>query len=352
MADYSIWIVEGLNISISGGKSLSGFTQGEASHLDNETVRLTSSDLLEVEIRDRGSDAFFDDNDGNQRLDGAQTINGTTYSNRTVIEAEYTIVLRDPNTGIEYTAVGINVRDSSPSYATVEGLAFVGGQGSFPPIGVDLEVVDTREGPGDFGEPRLPAADLAFPVCFTPNTRIAVPSGERWIEDLSVGNLVLTRDHGPQPVRWIGRTDVGPDDVAKNDAFVPVRIEKGALGGGLPERDLVVSQQHRVLVTGWKAELLFGEREVLVAARHLAGRPGIALDFVPGGVSFLHLMFDAHEIIWANGAPAESFRPGPAALRTMAPEARAEVLALFLEDREPDAARGLLKGWEAGALGR
>lgn len=350
MANYSIWIVEGLNISVSGGKSLSGFTQGDASHLDGETIRLNALDLKEVEVRDRGNDISFDDNDGNQRLAGSQTINGTTYPNGRVIEAEYTVVLRDPNTGIEYTAIGVNIRDSSPSYATVEGLAFVGGQGDFPPAGVDLEVVDTLEGPGDFGQPAIPAPDFAFPVCFTPNTRIAVPSGERWIEELRVGSLVLTRDSGPQPVRWIGSTDVGPEAIAATEAYLPVRISRGALGGGLPERDLVVSQQHRVLVAGWKAELLFGEREVLVAARHLVGRPGIALDFAPGGVRYLHLMFDGHEIVWANGAPAESFRPGPAALAAMDVVTRADFFRLFPEFERPDAARGLLKAWEAAAL--
>ncbi|MEM0945839.1 MAG: Hint domain-containing protein [Pseudomonadota bacterium] len=350
MADYSIWIVEGLNISVSGGKSLSGFTQGDASHLDGETIRLDALNLTEVEVRDGGSDSDFDDNDGNQRLNGAQTINGTSYSNQTVVEAEYTVVLRDPNTGIEYTAVGVNLRDSSPSYATVEGLAFVGGQGGFPPTGVDLVVVDTREGPGDFGQPAIAAPEFAFPICFTPGTRIAVPSGERRIEDLCVGSLVLTRDRGPQPVRWIGRTDVSPADVAAKDSFLPVRIEMGALGGGLPDRDLVVSQQHRVLIRGWKAELLFGEREVLAAAKHLVGRPGIALDFAPGGVTYLHMMFDAHEIIWANGAQAESFRPGPATIAAMDGETRREFLELFPEFHSVDPARGLLRGWEAGAL--
>ncbi len=350
MASYSIWIIEEFNITVSGGEELSGFTQGDASHLDGETVRIDALDLKEVEISDAGSDVDFDDNDGNQRLEGAQTINGTLYADNTGIEAEYTIVLRDPNTGTEYTAIGVNIRDSSPAFGTVEALAFVGGEGEFPPAGVDLVVVDTREGPGSSGQADIPSGDYAFPVCFTPGTSIAVPSGVRAVEALGVGDLVLTRDRGARPVRWIGRTEVAPDKVATRPAFAPVRIAKGALGAGLPARDLLVSQQHRVLLTGWKAELLFGEREVLVAARHLVGRPGIELETTGAGVSYLHLMFDVHEIIWANGALAESFRPGPAALAAMDDATRASFLETFPDYPGLSAARGLLKSWEAGAL--
>lgn len=351
MATYSIWILEAANITVSGGKSLSGFTQGEASHLDGETVRLDSADWTEVLVNDRGNDTFFDDNDDNQRLDGAQTIDGVTYANGTIIEAEYTIVLRDPATGIEYSAYGVNIRDSSPSYATVEGLVFEGGAGGFPPVGVDLEVVDTREGPGDFGEPRLPAADLAFPICFTPGTAIATPSGLRPVESLSPGDQVLTRDHGPQTVRWIGRTEISAKTLSARPAFRPVRISAGALGDGLPLRDLVVSQQHRILVTGWKTELMFGEPGVLVAARHLVGRPGIVLEAAATGVTYVHLMFDRHEILAANGAATESFRPGPSSLAALEAGPRAELLELFPglgTGVEP--ARRLLAGWETQAL--
>lgn len=228
MARYSIWMLEAVNITVSGGKSLSGITQGDGSHLVGETIRLDNRNLNEVDIRDRGGDVWFDDNDSNQRLDGAQTINGVSYGNSTRVEAEYQIVLEDPNTGIQYTAIGFNVNNSSPAYATVEGLAFVGPQGGFPPVGVDLNVVSAAEGPGDFGQPRIPAANFAFPVCFTPGTGIGTPFGNCAIETLRAADLVLTRDIGPQPVRWIGRTEIDPPTMATAPQFQPVRIERGA----------------------------------------------------------------------------------------------------------------------------
>ena len=78
-----------------------------------------------------------------------------SYGNNTVIEAEYQMVLRDPNTGIEYRAVSVNMNNSSPAYATIEGIAFVD---VIPPTRVALEVISASEGPGSSGQPPLDAA--------------------------------------------------------------------------------------------------------------------------------------------------------------------------------------------------
>ena len=144
------------------------------------------------------------------------------------------------------------------------------------------------------------------PTCFTPGTRIRVPGGEVAIETLAPGDLVETLDHGPQPVRWIGSTTV---EASGNRA--PVQFAPGAIGN---ERTLTVSQQHRMLVSGWQAELLLGTREVLVAAKHLLDQPGVQLD--PGGsVDYMHVLFDRHEIVYSEGAPSESFHPVPSTVR-------------------------------------
>lgn len=146
----------------------------------------------------------------------------------------------------------------------------------------------------------LPVSVFA-PPCFTPGTRIRTPAGSRPIETLAPGDLVDTIDHGPRPLRWIGRRTV--DGTGE---FAPVRIAKDALGN---YRALVVSPQHRLLVSGWQAEVLFGAAEVLVAALHLVGRPGITRTPV-AEVEYIHLLFDDHEIIFAEGAASESFHPG------------------------------------------
>ena len=348
---YNVWILEESNISVSGGVSLDGVTQGDGSHLVGQTITLNNNNWLQLAVRD--DEDNFDDNDNDQELDGDQTIGGTLYSDGTEVEAEYTIVLRDPNTGIEYTAFGFNVDNSSPQYATVEGLVFVGGQGEFPPTGVALEVVSAAEGPGGMGQPPVDAGELAFP-CFTPGTLIATPDGPRRIETLVPGDLVLTRDWGPQPLRWIGSAEVGLDRLARDRDLHPIRIRAGAFGPGQPARDLLVSPQHRILIGGWRAELLFGEHEVLVAAKHLVDDTAIRRAKVDR-VCYIHLLFDRHEIIFAEGLETESFLPGPVTLPGLAEETRAELLALFPELAESPAsygppARPLLQRWEGSAL--
>ena len=189
--------------------------------------------------------------------------------------------------------------------------------------------------------------------CFTPGTLITTPMGPRRVEEMQAGDLVLTRDSGFQEICWVGRRDLGLAELVVNPALRPVRIAKGALGGGLPQRDLLVSPQHRMLIEGARAELLFGEREVLVAALHLVGGVGIE-QVMPRGVSYVHLMCAQHEIVQAEGAWTESFQPGLGTLGTMGNEQRDEVLALFPELADGmqtyPAARATLKAHEARVL--
>src|SRR5690606_8831731 len=100
-------------------------------------------------------------------------------------------------------------------------------------------------------------------------TRIACDVGEVAVENLRPGDLVMTRDHGAQVLRWVGRKELSRDDLAMDARLQPVLITAGALGAGLPAQDMRVSRQHRMLVTGPRAELLFGSDEVLVRAEHL-----------------------------------------------------------------------------------
>ncbi|MEH7827382.1 Hint domain-containing protein [Gemmobacter denitrificans] len=171
--------------------------------------------------------------------------------------------------------------------------------------------------------------DIVIP-CFTAGTRIATPDGTRRVEDLQVGDLVLTADHGPQPIRWIGRRDLTAADLQAAPQLCPIRIAPGALGAGQPATELRVSPQHRMLVRSRIANRLFDSEEVLVAARHLTGLPGIG-PCAAEPVSYLHLLLDRHEILFANGAPTESLYPGPVALQALGAAAVSEILALFPE---------------------
>ncbi len=165
-------------------------------------------------------------------------------------------------------------------------------------------------------------------ICFTPGTRIATQTGEVAVESLKSGDRVFTRDNGIQPVRWVGRRDLSVGDLKANPDFHPVLIRKGALGKGLPERDMLVSPQHRMLVTSDLAEVMFQEREVLLAAKHLTGLDGVD-QVAANAVSYLHLMFDQHEVVLADGAWSESFQPGDRSLKGIGQEQRDEVLSLF-----------------------
>ncbi len=184
-----------------------------------------------------------------------------------------------------------------------------------------------------------------FLACFAAGTRVLTPTGERAVETLRTGDLVVTLDHGAQPIRWIGRTET-----LGRGNHTPIRIEAGALGN---LQALRVSPQHRMLIAGGSAELQFGEPEVLVAARHLVGQDGITEDPC-GPVSYVHILFDRHELVLAEGAWAESFFPGDM-LEQGDPQARAEIMALFPDLALPgssqfQAARRVLKSGEAAAL--
>jgi hypothetical protein len=185
--------------------------------------------------------------------------------------------------------------------------------------------------------------------CFTAGTMIRTERGERAVETLKVGDLIETRDTGLQPLRWIGRRRV-----AAEGRFAPVVIEAGTFGH---HRRLVVSPQHRVLLTHWMADLMFGEDEVLVAAKDLVN--GCSVRVLEGGeVDYVHLLFDRHEIVFSEGMPTESFLPGPHILEQLGARAQAEVLALFPEidplTREGygPAARAGLRGHEARIIAR
>jgi hypothetical protein len=170
--------------------------------------------------------------------------------------------------------------------------------------------------------------DVTLP-CFAAGTLIDTATGPKRVEDIQAGDRVLTRDSGFLPVKWAGARAVDAADLAQHPEFGAVFVPAGALGNGLPARDLRVSPWHRLLVSGQRAELMFGEHEVLVAAIHLLGQNGITRELAP--VTYVHLMFDTHQIIRSEGAWTESFQPGAKTLSSMDMAQRSELLALFPE---------------------
>ncbi len=181
-------------------------------------------------------------------------------------------------------------------------------------------------------------------ACFTRGTMIETSEGEIAIENLSAGTKIFTRDNGFQQLRWIGTKTV-----AARGEMAPILLKEGAIGN---RRPLLVSPQHRMLISGPRAELLFGEPEVLVAAKMLVNEEDIIV-CESGKVEYYHMLFDNHEIVLANGNLSESFHPGLEGFGAFAEEAREEIWALFPE-LESDGiggygptARRVLKAYEA-----
>lgn len=185
-------------------------------------------------------------------------------------------------------------------------------------------------------------------VCFASGTLIDTPNGPRGIEDLQAGDLVLTDMGVPRRIRWIGAREVSGREFDDDPKLRPVRISQGALGGGLPLRDLVVSRQHRMLVRSKIVERMFGKSDVLIPAIKLTDLPGIYVDEAMSEVTYFHMLFDQHEIVLAEGAPSESLFTGPEALSSIDHEALGEILHLFPEitdvDYTPVLARSVPKG--------
>ena len=176
----------------------------------------------------------------------------------------------------------------------------------------------------DISDARRRFAESAC-VAFSRGTHITMASGAQVaIQDLKVGDKVLTRDDGPQEIRWIGqntRRAVGD--------FAPVLIKKGTLNN---ENDLIVSPDHRLFIYQRHDEIGAGRSEVLVKVRHLIN--GSSVKRLEGGfVDYFQLLFDRHQIIYAEGIAAESLLVDPRT-RAALPQEVDEALAKALPGRE------------------
>lgn len=196
-----------------------------------------------------------------------------------------------------------------------------------------------------------------FGVCFAAGTMIETDKGPVRVEDLETGQTVLTRDGGPQPIQWLGGGVCSEADWRADKRLLPVRIKAGALGKGLPSRDLLVSQNHRLLFEDACTELYFGESDVLVAAKHLCVLPGVDIVIPEKPLAYYHILCGAHDILTANGCAAESMLLGEEALISIAPDDLARLDTLLVERLEPaavkrmsSACRHILTGREAALL--
>lgn len=186
--------------------------------------------------------------------------------------------------------------------------------------------------------------------CFVSGTMILTERGERPVETLEPGDKVQTYDDGMQPIRWIGQRTVQAEGV-----MAPIHIKANTFG---QHRELSVSPQHRIMIRDLKAELLFGQDEVLVAAKDLVNDTSVRQAASGTSVTYVHILFDQHQVIYSEGLLTESFLPGPQTMHGFEADTVNEICSIFPElDPETGlgygaAARTSLKAYEAQLLMR
>ncbi|MEL7255905.1 MAG: Hint domain-containing protein [Pseudomonadota bacterium] len=286
-------------------------------------------------------DGFQDDpNPGalNQFLVGDETVTAadgttTTLTDGSVLEVEFTLTATPQGGGpaIDLLFVAVGPGENAGD------LQLVVATGPVIP-GVTYDIEFKNDGGG------TPYADIP---CFGRGTLIDTPKGPRAVETLKVGDMIVTHG-GARRIVWVDHQAL----FRPIQKRWPVRIARGALGDGLPYRDLTVSPQHAMLLRDPQLELHFETSEAFVRARHLVGLPGIER-VERQIVEYFHIMLDGHDVIYAEGAETETFFPGPASRKWLTAQGRARLAALYpsLSDAyapSPFAtARPVLKAYEA-----
>jgi hypothetical protein len=205
---------------------------------------------------------------------------------------------------------------------------------------------------GDWAAALAPAEGGAKPegiAAYTAGTLIDTPDGPRAVETLVAGDVVTTLANGSRPLRWVGRRRVSALELLAYPIFRPVDFAPGTVGNG---RSLLVSSQQRMLIDDWRAEVYFAEDRVLVAAQALVDDRTARMVLPEGGVDYVTLLCDRHEILLAEGALSESFHPGEAGLAALSAAERAEVEAYVPEAdlKRRRAAFPIVRNAEARAL--
>ncbi len=166
--------------------------------------------------------------------------------------------------------------------------------------------------------------------CFTTGTLIATDNGEVAVEKLRPGDLILTRDHGLRALRWIGMRRLSGRFLLDNPHLRPILVRKGAFGGGMPERDTMISPNNRLPLSDTQAGFLSRRKEEMVPIKNLIDHRGVQqIDTL--GITYVHLMFHRHQVVAANGFWAECFKTGDYSLNAIGNSQRNEVFEIFPE---------------------
>lgn len=229
-----------------------------------------------------------------------------------------------------------------PSGASVAGLAGfpgtatqIGAGESFGPLIAGSAIQRQPDGGNTFYN-NAPAQTGPFQgtpgfdnICFAAGTRLATARGHRLIETFAPGDRVLLASGRKARVRWIGMRRYALAEILTRPSLWPIVIAPGALGPGVPAATLRVSPQHRVLVSGKIVQRVTGQAKGLVAAQCLLDLPGVSQPRPEAHVTYVHVMFDRHETVLAEGVVCESLYLGPVARAAIAPAALHEIFTIF-----------------------
>ncbi len=266
-----------------------------------------------IEITD--DDLVFDEIDGSQVLTNAVNLDGTNYAAGTTAHSSYDLI----NTTSGHKVTGVHFGGDGYQQGAIQGL--ISTVEMVPGTSYTFNTERTSHQKNNLYDDYF--------ACFVAGSHIDTEYGERPVEELEQGDLVRTGDGVLRPLRLILHRHLRPEELERAPGLRPVRIMAGSLGAGLPKRDLLVSPQHRMLVKSIIARRMVGADEVFVSARKLSALPGVFTEAAPEGLTYYHLVFDQHEVIFAEGAPTESFYCGPNALQALSQESREEMDALF-----------------------
>lgn len=219
-----------------------------------------------------------------------------------------------------FTATVIEVGEGSPPL-----LMFLD---EIPPVQADMWVVNNSI--------KVPMLDRMSDqtggvICFTKGTKILTPEGPRLVEELGEGDKLQTKDNGGQDILWIGQRRMTGARLHAMPHLRPVRIKTGALCEGEPDEDLLVSPDHRLLVKGPAATVLFNTPEVLVAAKDLVNDHNVLIEHGLREVTYIHMMLDRHQVVWANGVETESFHPANTSLNEVEKDQRKRLFEVMPE---------------------
>jgi len=197
-----------------------------------------------------------------------------------------------------------------------------------PPKATDLWVVRCN-----LPKPKsmVPSFDEPGVICFTPGTLVSTANGLVPVQDIRPDDVLLTKDNGPQKIVWQGQRKMTGARLFAMPHLRPVRLRADALGGGIPDAELLVSPEHQIVLRGQAARNLFNEPEVFVQAKELVNDKTIWVDQNIREVTYIHLMFEQHQVIWANGVETESFHPAATCLDMVDPSQRQGLLDLVPE---------------------